>query len=403
MKKMALLLTLLFSACIFASSNTTIQSLRFISTGVKVTKMTPNPVVIAGGFLLGFILDEVIDYLEPQNNITAKELTSSKENLTLTHQNKSIYYSEEHSEEIDQEQVETSTEEAESNERNELPTVVIVHGFISSPTFHNEIYSPLTSILIKRGFDVYLAKVAKIKFAVEQAELLHQEIEAFIPKEKEIILIGHSLGGIVIRQYAHKHWKERRITNVISIASPHWGVNHQARKDLSLISKSLESLNKSFTNKTTSTLIKTTDYLSESYMQYNFNEKVKNVPGIDYLSTSTVVEHPFKRELSYYPDDKKVFKVVKDAFDSKVSDGLITVRTSMWGKFLYADKCVYDVNYSREIRGPLYEANHIGQISNLQAAFNLKNNAYRLGRDVVDYIEAHLAGGYQNPSHCDPF
>lgn len=398
MRKFVILCLAVYSAASY-SSTLAGTSLRVLARVVKVAKVTPHPLVILGGFAAGYLIDQLADIIDESEQ---EEDISQQQTIAKSDIRPSLYEGE-HTDTDSDVQTRAKAEETEQDEHNEeLPTVVIVHGFISSDKFHMPLFSPLTKELMQRGFPIYLAKVSKIKFAVEQAELLHQEIEQFVPRDKEIILIGHSLGGVISRQYAHLHFKDRIIRNVVSIGTPHWGVDRDSRKSFIALSKTLEAAHKGLGSKIASTVLETTEYLSESYMEGTFNQEVVDVPGIDYLSAMTVMDGPIKKRAEF-SSSKKILKNILDPFDREISDGLITVRNSMWSKMLYADKCVYRVSYSREIRGPLYDANHISQMSNFNAALSLKNNAYRLGRDIADYLIAHLNGGYINPPHCDPF
>lgn len=396
MKKFVLLIFLIFTTSSYATTATS-STLRNFSKIIKIAKTTPHPVMIIGGFALTMMIDALADIID-EANATPNE-NSDQAPTFIPQQIHSNYLRKSFETENSLTRPEVTVDEAQEESQKELPTVVIVHGFVSSDKFHSPVISPLTKQLIQRGFPVYIAKISKIKFAAQQAELLHQEIRHFIPHDKEIILIGHSLGGIISRQYAFNHWRERVIRNVISIGTPHWGVDHNSRKAFVLFNKTLNTY-KNLGSHVAAKVLETTQYLSEEYMSAIFNYDITDVPGIDYLSTMTI-DNTFSKRSEPIPET--TYRKVIDPFDEKVSDALVTVRTSMWTKMLYADKCVYPVSFSREIRGPLYEANHITQVSTLSEALSLKSNAYKLGRDIINYILESLNGGYVNPSHCDPF
>ena len=376
------------------AASSTSKNIRAISHILKTPKGLMHPLVIAGGLALGYILGQVADYIDETPDDINDEIFDLPQ--VLAKKNSDIIIEKDFSKSKSKLDIQTQVETQEDT-HPELPTVVIVHGFISSDKFHSPMISPLTKELIKRGFPIYIAKVSKIKFAAQQAKLLHQEIETFIPKDKEIILLGHSLGGLISRQYAFKHWKDRIIKNVISIGTPHWGVNTRSRMAFVALQKTLHAY-KGLGSKVAAKILQTTKYLEKDYMNTEFNNEITNIPGVDYLSVMTVDK---SNRINNIPD--KPYSEIIDPFDEHVSDGLVPVKTSMWTKMLYADKCVYEVSYDREIRGPLYNANHITQISTLSAPLSLKNNAYRLGKDLVNYILASLKGGYINPAHCSPF
>jgi Lysophospholipase len=71
--------------------------------------------------------------------------------------------------------------------------------------------------MIKEGYVVYLFDYDTRKYSSETLQNLHQLISKV--EESEVYLVGHSMGGLVARNYIHQY--ENNIKGLVTIATPH--------------------------------------------------------------------------------------------------------------------------------------------------------------------------------------
>lgn len=103
-------------------------------------------------------------------------------------------------------------------EPDKTPAVVLLHGIVRS----RESMRPLGRSLEMVGFRSYLFSYPLVELSIdEHAENLHRVL-SHLEGPNEIHLVGHSMGGIVIRAYLAKH-RDPRIKRVVMIASPNHG------------------------------------------------------------------------------------------------------------------------------------------------------------------------------------
>lgn len=102
------------------------------------------------------------------------------------------------------------------------PLIVLVHGYgINSACMFG-----LWLNLRKRGFRNIIVPNNRKKFGVIYtiAEYLNREIESVTNhEENEVYLIGHSMGGIILRQYLDTYPNPKMVAGVMTLASPHHG------------------------------------------------------------------------------------------------------------------------------------------------------------------------------------
>lgn len=99
-------------------------------------------------------------------------------------------------------------------------TVILLHGFMSNAYMMKY----MEKQIIKAGYDVHSFNYKSNKYTENTLIELHKLIESL--ENKEIYLIGHSMGGLVARNYLH-HYEYNKIPSnskikaLITIATPH--------------------------------------------------------------------------------------------------------------------------------------------------------------------------------------
>lgn len=96
--------------------------------------------------------------------------------------------------------------------------VILLHGFMNNSL----VMTYLASQICMEGYKVYHLNYRTRKYSEKTLEDLNKLI--FKVKEQEIYLVGHSMGGLVIRNYIHEDkFKENieKIKGVVTIGTPH--------------------------------------------------------------------------------------------------------------------------------------------------------------------------------------
>jgi triacylglycerol lipase len=103
------------------------------------------------------------------------------------------------------------------------PVVVLQHGYV-----HNgAVWSPLARALEARGYRVYTIDQPLYEPIDTMADRLGARIEQACEKAdvSQVILIAHSMGGLVSRAYLRKHG-DARVERLVTLGSPHHGTFH---------------------------------------------------------------------------------------------------------------------------------------------------------------------------------
>jgi predicted alpha/beta hydrolase family esterase len=113
--------------------------------------------------------------------------------------------------------------------------VVLVHGYLSNRGY----FRPMVRWLEARGVaPIFVPSYRSVFSGIEAgAAELHAAIEgACAAGEARVILVCHSMGGLLARRYLREHGAGR-IARLVTIASPHhgtvlssWGVGEHARQ-----------------------------------------------------------------------------------------------------------------------------------------------------------------------------
>lgn len=185
---------------------------------------------------------------------------------------------------------------------NKKNLVIFIHGlFGSKNTWENKAKEYLTDILYERreingNFDLgnfnyestLISKycfLKKYQLTIEELScVLKTEIQAYEKNYENIILIGHSMGGLIAKQYLLNNLNNNKVKLYISIATPHLGSNlanfircykHPQITDLARNKDYLVNLNREWINNK--------NKLPESYYLYGVKDKVVDkgsaIPG----------------------------------------------------------------------------------------------------------------------------
>ncbi len=96
--------------------------------------------------------------------------------------------------------------------------LVLAHGLYQGPWFMRH----LNGFFQTHGYEVHLLRYDTLKNDMAAHLLAFQNLMQPIPKTAHVDFIGHSMGGLVIREYAHHH-PERFTGSVVTLGTPHQG------------------------------------------------------------------------------------------------------------------------------------------------------------------------------------
>lgn len=96
--------------------------------------------------------------------------------------------------------------------------VVLIHGFLNNSL----VMTYLGNKIALAGYKVYHFNYKTRQYSENTLEDLNNLISKI--QDEEIYLVGHSMGGLVIRNYVHKEKykiNHKKIQGVVTVASPH--------------------------------------------------------------------------------------------------------------------------------------------------------------------------------------
>lgn len=211
--------------------------------------------------------------------------------------------------------------------KNNKNLIIFIHGlFGSDKTWKNIEGNKLYDLLynensIKDNYDIgeftYKSKlVSKISIfkknnlsIKEISESFKSEIDIVAKNYENIILIGHSMGGLIAKQYLIDNLKNNKIKVYISLATPHKGsglanylkyYNHNQIQDLIKNNDYLMELNRQW--------ISSNDFLPECYYFYGSYDKI--VPKESAIPDPIVDSKYIK---SFFYDHNKISKIDKNS------------------------------------------------------------------------------------------
>ena len=103
---------------------------------------------------------------------------------------------------------------------NNPETVVVLHGISKD----NRITYLLSKRLSEAGFEIYnISYPYKNETIQDISDFLHKKIiDLGIDKKEKINFVGHSMGGLIIRNYIHKY-HPKNLHRVVMVATPNHG------------------------------------------------------------------------------------------------------------------------------------------------------------------------------------
>jgi triacylglycerol esterase/lipase EstA (alpha/beta hydrolase family) len=109
-----------------------------------------------------------------------------------------------------------------TTDHNEIP-VILVHGLNCNGGY----WWPMYRFLQKQGItQLFTLNMEPIFDDIEHfAQQLARRVEEVcaISQTDQVILVGHSMGGLVSRVYYHRYGGKKRIAKIITLGSPHHG------------------------------------------------------------------------------------------------------------------------------------------------------------------------------------
>jgi triacylglycerol lipase len=98
--------------------------------------------------------------------------------------------------------------------------VVMVHGFLAA----SPVFDPLrTRLADELGWASTSFGYPSYGTFEATAERFAEALDRHVAPSTELILVGHSLGGILARWYVHELGGHARVTRVVTISTPHLG------------------------------------------------------------------------------------------------------------------------------------------------------------------------------------
>jgi pimeloyl-ACP methyl ester carboxylesterase len=106
------------------------------------------------------------------------------------------------------------------------PPVLLIHGYVCNAAF----WWSIARYLRHQGLDnVHTINLEPVfadidDYAAQVADRVEQLCTA--TGAEQVVLIGHSMGGLVARAYLHGYGERRRVAGIITLGTPHHGTAH---------------------------------------------------------------------------------------------------------------------------------------------------------------------------------
>lgn len=203
--------------------------------------------------------------------------------------------------------------------------VVLIHGLL----MNSMIMSYIKSEIRKKGYQTYCFNYKSQQYSEKTLEDFNGFLKGI--EEKDIYIIGHSMGGLLARNYIDKYPHNDSIKSIVTIATPH---------------------NQSLCGKIVSNtfLSKILGSAGESGITKNVKDWKNSIPigciaGISHsiLSTNVMLMLKYKEEDS----DGTVF--IKEAILNNCTDSIILngSHTGLLFKKYVAQQCIYFIENCR--------------------------------------------------------
>ena len=107
--------------------------------------------------------------------------------------------------------------------REGSPPILLVHGYLHSPAYWTYFLWRLRAYGVRRVECVRLHSLTSSmeQMAVELRETIEHTLERH--HAERVILVGHSLGGVVARYYLEALGGKNKVSHLVTIGSPHHG------------------------------------------------------------------------------------------------------------------------------------------------------------------------------------
>jgi pimeloyl-ACP methyl ester carboxylesterase len=105
------------------------------------------------------------------------------------------------------------------------PAVLMIHGFVCN----RGLWAPLARWLNQRGYWTSAISLEPVWGSIDAyLPMMHQAVNEALQEHDQVILIGHSMGGLVIRNFLRdcSEQQRARIAQVITLGTPHRGTVH---------------------------------------------------------------------------------------------------------------------------------------------------------------------------------
>lgn len=204
--------------------------------------------------------------------------------------------------------------------------ILFVHGF----TAHGGYMDRFAKYFNRNGlqsfiynYNSYNGLEAPAKTLLEILELLN-EVGSGILEKKKIVLVGHSMGGLVLRSFAYLPQSEKYIKGIVTLGTPHSGtLGDDSLIDIVVsVGEYISTAMPHFTNKDVLSIKDLTGKTEAISNLMKENEAFRKIP---FLSVSGA-----KKEMNYggFLKNRIMRSRIKKAFGDEVHDGLVIEKSS---------------------------------------------------------------------------
>jgi pimeloyl-ACP methyl ester carboxylesterase len=105
------------------------------------------------------------------------------------------------------------------------PAVLLIHGFLCN----RGLWAQVAPALSRRGFEVQALSLEPVWGSIEDyTDMMHERISTLLATHPSIVIVGHSMGGLVARQALRQIDPaiKQRVERIITLGTPHLGTVH---------------------------------------------------------------------------------------------------------------------------------------------------------------------------------